>query len=241
MNTVIKLDKFLKSAFYYAMKNGILKTNPTKDVVVLGKKKKYKPTVYNEDQFIKLLNSVENTDDEIPILLGGGCGFRRGEIFGLTWEDIDIEKKTITISKTTIRFNKTKDKDGAKNETSERTIFAPKYVVDVLRAEKNKINPNPTDKVITRWKPGSYSERFKKLLDKFGLPHCRLHDLRHYNAVIMMNKGLPDKAAAEYLGHSDTTMLHYVYQHVQDEMKRRTADTLDEMFKNKNSQEPDQE
>lgn len=241
MNTVIKLDKFLKSAFYYAVKNGLIKSNPTNSVVVLGPKKKYKPTVYNEDQFIKLLNSVEGTDDEIPILLGGGCGLRRGEIFGLTWNNIDFKKKTITIQKTTVRFKETKEKEGAKNETSERTIYAPPYVIDVLDKYKKKIKPKSYDKVITKWKPGSYSERFGKLLDKFELPHCRLHDLRHYNAVIMMNKGIPDKAAAEYLGHSDTTMLHDVYQHVQEEMKLKTSESLNEMFEKKNSHEPREE
>jgi integrase len=241
MNTVIKLDKFLKSSFYYAIKNGMLKNNPTTGVVVLGKKKKYKPTVFNKEQFLKLLQSVEGTDDEIPIILGGGCGLRRGEIFGLKWENVDFDSGTITIENTMIRFKSTKDKDGAKNEQSARTIIIPKYVLDTLNNYKIKISPNDADKIITRWKPGSYSERYGILLDRFDLPHTRLHDLRHYNAVIMMNKGIPDKAAAEFLGHKDTQMLHDVYQHVQEEMKQKTADTINEMFKKKNSHEPREE
>ena len=47
-------------------------------------------------QFNKLLNSVAGTNDEIPILLAGMLGLRRGEVLGLM-EDINFEEKTISI------------------------------------------------------------------------------------------------------------------------------------------------
>lgn len=233
VNTVRKFNGFFRSAFTYAMNNKMVKENPT-NFVILPQKTKYKPTVYNEKQFLELLKFVEGTDDEIPIILGGGCGFRRGEIFGLRWKNIDFKNKTITIEETSIRFDRNIDKDGTKNESSQRTIIVPNYVIDVLEKYRDKKGGiNPGDKIITRWLPGSYSERYGKLLKRFGLPHTRLHDLRHYNAVIMMNKGIPDKAAADWLGHSDVRMLHEVYQHVQEDMKKKTSKKLNEMFKEK--------
>lgn len=233
-NTVRKLNGFLKAAFNYAIVNNDLKDNPASHVV-LAKKKEYKPVVYNQDQFGALLDHVSGTDDEIPIILGGGCGLRRGEIFGLYWRNVDLTNKTITIEKTNVRFKKYTEKK-PKTETSQRTIAAPGYVVTILKLYKVRSkHAGPNDKVITRWKPGAYSDRFNKLLDKFGLPHIRLHDLRHYNAVIMMKKNVPDKVAAGRLGHANVSTLRKVYQHVLNDMDVSAADLINDTMETKSS------
>lgn len=234
VNSVRKLDAFLKAAFNYAIVNKNIKDNPTSHVV-LAKKTEYKPKVYNEEQFLKLLNDVAGTDDEIPIILGAGCGFRRAEIFGLYWRNIDFNKKTITIEKTNVRFQKHIEKD-PKTETSKRTIYVPDYVINTLRLFKIRSkHSQDNDKVITSWKPDYYSKRFKKLLCDYNLPPTRLHDLRHYNAVIMMKKNIPDKVAAERLGHSTVSTLRKVYQHVMEDMDTSAANKLNDIFTQANS------
>lgn len=68
------------------------------------------------------------------------------------------------------------------------------------------------------------------MLNRFGLPHIRLHDLRHYNAVIMCKYGVSDKVAAERLGHSQVSTLRNVYQHVLKDMDKTAAEEIDMMF-----------
>lgn len=232
INTVIKLHKFLKAAFHYALDNDLIKKNPT-DGVKLASKEDYTPNVYNETQFLQLLNYVKNSDDEIYVVLGAGCGLRRGEICGLRWKNIDFNNKTITIEKTEVRFDKTMEKK-PKTKTSKRIIKAPDYVIDTLDKYNKKLEVlNSDNKIITRWKPQSVSERFSNLLDKFDMEHIRLHDLRHYNAIIMMNYGIPDKVAAERLGHSNVSTLRNVYQHVLKEIDEKAANEINDMFNNK--------
>jgi integrase len=228
LNSARKLNSFLQSAFEYAVLNNMIKSNPAKGVK-LGKKVRYLPKVYNEDQFSQLLDSVAGTDDEIPVILGGGCGLRRGEIFGLYWRNIDFKNEYIEIDQTSVRFKNTIEKD-PKNESSRRIFKAPGYVIAILDEYKKRTKGKQGDKVVSRWKPGTYSERFGILLERFGLPHIRLHDLRHYNAVIMCKYGVSDKVAAERLGHKDVQMLHKVYQHVLKDMDRTAADGIDIMF-----------
>jgi integrase len=234
LNSVRKLNSFLKSAFNYAVANDLIKSNPT-NKIKLAKKEKYLPTVYDEDQFLQLLDYVSGTDDEIPIVLGGGCGMRRGEIFGLYWRNIDFDNGYITVEKTYVRFSSNIEKD-PKNETSQRTFKAPEYVMGILYNYMKKTgdyNKIKNQKVITRWKPGSYSDRFTRLLKRFDMPHIRLHDLRHYNAVIMCKYGISDKVAAERLGHSQVTTLRNVYQHVLKDMDQTAANEIDIMFSKK--------
>ncbi len=49
-----------------------------------------------------------------------------------------------------------------------------------------------------------------------GLEHFRFHDLRHFNASLMLSEGIPDKYAVERMGHSTTAILKSVYQHTED-------------------------
>ena len=230
INTIYKLHAFLNAALNYAVSNNYIKQNPC-NKVDLPKKKKYIPTVYSNDQFLQLVKEVKNTFDEVPILLGAGCGLRRGEVFGLLWSNVDFNNKSITIEQSTVRFNKNITKD-PKNETSKRTIHIPDYVLDALLRYKNSLeyNPKPNEKIMGSYRPQSYSERFKNLLEKHGMKHIRFHDLRHFNAVLMMNNGISDKVAAERLGHSNTTTLREIYQHVLTSADKDAASKLNNIF-----------
>jgi integrase len=237
INTVNKLNKFLKAAFNYAVINDRITKNPTNGVKLLSPEK-YKPTIYDKEQFMKLLQSIHGQDEEIPIVLGAGCGLRRGEICGLKWKNINFDTGIMIIDKTRVRFKKTLEKD-PKNDSSIRQLKAPEYVIKTLKwyyLQKN--SPCEEEFLITRWKPQSLSERFSNLLDKFNMPHIRLHDLRHYNAVAMMNTGIPDKVAAERLGHSNVATLHNIYQHVlksvDDEAAQKINSEIDLKNSNKN-------
>jgi|GEM_PF-770915 integrase len=229
VNTVNKLNTFLKSAFNYAITNDYLKKNPTIGVQ-LKKSVDYEPDVYNGEQFLKLLSFVINKPEEVPIMLGAGCGLRRGEICGLRWKNIDFKNNKISIEKTDVRFDKDIEKS-PKNKSSKRTISAPAYVIDMLIRNRDKIEGlNEFDRVVTKWKPGSLTGRFSDLLEQFELPHTRLHDLRHYNATIMMSIGISDKQAAARLGHSNVQTLRKTYQHILKGMDEEVAHKMDEAF-----------
>lgn len=230
LNTVRKLNTFLKSAFNYAIKNGLMRTNPAINVL-LKEKKKYEPVIYNESQFSRLLAEVSGNAEEVPILLAGGCGLRRGEVFGLRWKNIDFKNNTITIEETYVRTNKYIEKK-PKNTTSQRTFKSPSFVMATLLKYRGK----PDEKVVSKWKPDSFTQHFAKILSDFGMEHIRFHDLRHYNAVIMCKYGIPDKVAAERLGHSNVQTLRHVYQHVLEDMDETAANEIDAMLERKTEQ-----
>ena len=111
-------------------------------------------------------------------------GLRKGELVALLWSDLDVEHKTISVSKSIGR-----DSDGhlainrPKTENSIREISIPQEAVDLLAAEHEKHPDNPylfpSPKTNGMYHPDSVVNLHKKALKRAGLPHIRFHDLRH--------------------------------------------------------------
>lgn len=223
-NTLLKIHSFLSRSFKDAVKNRYLKDNPC-DAARLPKKIKPTQTVCKESDLIKLLTIVRGTVDEIYIILASSAGLRRGEICGLQWENVDFEKRTITVSKTITRFSTNIEKE-PKNETSKRTIILPKIVFDRLKEYRGTLGIHHKY-VLPQYKPQSYSSHFKKLLARYDIPHIRFHDLRHFNAIIMLKAGVPDKVASKRLGHAQVQTTREIYQHVIEDMDSAASDIIE--------------
>ncbi|MCX5794772.1 MAG: site-specific integrase [Elusimicrobia bacterium] len=114
-------------------------------------------------------------------------GMRRGEILGLTWENVNLEQGTIYLLKT---------KSGKPRE-----IPIPTKLHDVLMS----MGPQPAGSVFNL--PLIMLQRyFKKALERAGIFGFRFHDLRHTFAshFVMQTHNLP--ALQKLLGHSTPTM-----------------------------------
>lgn len=228
--TVGKLHSFLNRTLKDAMKNRLIKYNPC-DGVDKPKSKKFTATIYNEETFNKLMSITKGTFDEVAILLAGVCGLRRGEIFGLRLRDIDFKESRISIIETMVRMNGEWIIKPPKSETSQRNIKIPKFVTEVINGYLTSLKVVP-ERICGQYKPSSYSHHFKDLLYDNDLPHIRLHDLRHFNASMMMKYGVKDKIAAERLGHSQVQMTRQ-YQHSSSEMDNEASSLLEDIFDNK--------
>ena len=70
------------------------------------------------------------------------------------------------------------------------------------------------------------NNEFKKFLKRHNLPNVHIHDLRHANASLLINMGLPVKMISEHLGHSDTRTTENIYAHVFNESRRMASDAI---------------
>lgn len=216
----------VKGVFKYAIINKLLKTNPCDNIVIPKKYEEYQYYIYTEEEFNKLLDAAEGTEHMIPILLAGLCGMRLSEVMGLTWNDIDFEAHTITIRRANVFVgSEVIERNVTKTRKSTRKIVVPNYVIEILKDYKSVglVFPGKDGKPEHG---GNYRLRFANFLKRNGLPHTRFHDLRHFNATMMLKKGVPDKVAAAMLGHANTNMTKK-YQHIIDDMDNRPAQVLD--------------
>lgn len=77
--------------------------------------------------------------------------------------------------------------------------------------------------------PGNLLRRsFLPLLARAGLPRIRFHDLRHSAATLMMELGTSPKVVSEILGHSTVSITLDLYSHVNEEMQRMAAQSIDQ-------------
>lgn len=170
----------------------------------------YIPDIDTVQKVIEAAHCSPETELELPIMLAVCLGLRRSEILGLKWENVDLKKNLITISCAKVLNVENQYVEKApKSYAGERTLPLPEVLVGILKETQSK-SGGPYVVNVTG---GALSNRFSKLLKHNNIPHMRFHDLRHINAAIMLKLNVPNKYAAERMGHATEDMLKNVYQH----------------------------
>ena len=110
-------------------------------------------------------------------------GLRRGELLALQWTDLDVENRTISVTKQVNRINGELVVSPPKTRNSVRTLALPQQAVDLLIAEHKKHPRNPylfpSPKTGTMYDPDAFRRTHDKILKAIGAEHIRFHDLRH--------------------------------------------------------------
>ena len=110
-------------------------------------------------------------------------GLRRGELLALQWTDLDVENRTLSITKQVNRINGELVVSPPKTRNSIRTLALPQQAVDLLVSEHKKHPTNPylfpSPKTGTMYDPDAFRRTHDKILKAIGAEHIRFHDLRH--------------------------------------------------------------
>jgi integrase len=75
--------------------------------------------------------------------------------------------------------------------------------------------------------PANLRHPLDAALRRAGLPHVRVHDLRHTAATIMLQAGIPVPTVSAILGHESAALTYRVYAHVIPDDQQRAADLFD--------------
>lgn len=174
-------------------------------------------------------------------------GMRRGEVCGLTWDCVNLEKGTILVNKQLqnvpghpgeFRLVSTKSGKG-------RTITVAASVVSLLKKHK-AVQTAERLKAGTLWQnnnfvfcdevgehlsPHTVYHNYKRIVASIGLPNARLHDLRRTFAVLSLQNGDDLKTVQDNLGHATAAFTLYVYGHVSEKMKEDSAARMEAYIK----------
>lgn len=194
---------------------------------LLPQAKPKKPFVPTQKQVLALLENSRGTLSELPVHLAAMMGLRRSEICGLTWDDVDMERRQIEIRHAVVVDEDNNSvRKAPKSESGYRTLEIPPAVYEILEARRAEGGP------LITFKPPAVTSSFIRLRDRVGVPKMRFHDLRHYYASVMLALGIPDKYAMQRMGHATDKMLKTVYQHLLEEKDRDVSDKIAGYFAN---------
>lgn len=230
--SVLYLHRIIHKALNQALKWQLVALNVANNVDA-PKPDKYIATILTPEQVTSLINSVQNTNIYLPVIITISTGMRRGEILGLKWENIDIENSTIRITQSLVRTEKGLEILSPKTKTSNRTISIPPTLKNILLEYKAKttckfVCYNEFDELI---KPEYLNHKLKQILEDNNLPNIRFHDLRHTHASLLLSQGVQPKVISERLGHSNISITMDLYSHVYDATNIEVAKNFDKFLK----------
>lgn len=144
-------------------------------------------------------------------------GCRRGELAALTWDDVDMEARTITISKSLYRSETGKMLlKGTKTEAGVRTVPILDKLYEKLTPGTGPVFPREdggylTDRqLMRRW------EKYQKLT---GVT-CTPHQLRHAYATMLFEAGIDAKDAQYLLGHAQLSTTMDIYTEIREQRRK---------------------
>ena len=235
----------ISKALSDAVIQGYIAVNPS-TAARTPKEKRYHAEFLNNSQVEQLVELFECTPVYVPVVLCSIYGFRRSEVLGLKWRNIDFEKGTIHICETLQQSTKkisgeTNYTDSTKTDGSDRTLPITRRAKELLLEQRRIQKSNKcflgsgyadTDYVCTHdngkeISPNYLSKKFHKIISESELPQIRLHDLRHSVASNLLNDGFTVVQVAEWLGHSSSNTTLKFYAHNDKTSKMAIADRLD--------------
>jgi len=169
-------------------------------------------------------------------------GVRRGELAGLRWDDVELDRATMAIVRNRISAGRGKavSTHQPKTRRGRRNVALDVTSVDVLRAhrtaqmeERMRLGPAWIDSGYVfcgadgaPLHPDTITATFKSIISDLDVPQIRLHDLRHTSATLALKAGIHPKVVSERLGHATVSITLDLYSHVLDGMQAEAAEQI---------------
>ena len=227
---VISLHRMFKMCLERAVTEQLILRNPCNNVV-LPKNDKKEIKILKPEHIRDYLAEAEK-HGVLPMFFLELCsGLRKGELVALLWSDLDVERKTISISKQAVRVKGGGVKTTTpKTATSIRVESIPQEAVDLLLKEHEKHPDNiymfPSPVTGEMYYPDAVARLHTRMLQDLGLEHTRFHALRHTFATLALQNGVDIRTVSGMLGHADPGFTLRTYTHATNPVQIQAAETV---------------
>lgn len=197
------------------------------------------------DETLDFLAAARKDPLHPAFVLAIALGLRRGELVGLRWKNVDLDKREIRVRSQRQRVRGEAYEDDPKGRRRRQTLPLPGICVAPLRWQRMRqaaMRENAGDKweetgyvFTTRTgrpiEPRNVYRSFTRVARDAGPRVVRLHDARHGTATLLTAAGVPPRVVMEILGHSQIAVTMNVYAHVVQDTQREAVGHMDRLLR----------
>jgi integrase len=231
---VAKCYRLLHAILNTAVDDGILAANPC-SIRGAGAENAAERKLPTLGQVYELADRVDPRYRAL-VLAAAFSGLRRGELFGLRREHIDLDDGTVTVEVQRQQLSNDQHLVGPpKSDAGVRTVALPREVVGEFADHLELfVGPAPSAWVFTGAKGGPLREAvwqtaWERARESVGLPDLHFHDLRHVAATLAAETGAGVKEIMYRIGHS-SPQAALRYQHATQRRDRSIADGISRLI-----------
>ncbi len=222
--TVKNIWSALSSVLRTAVDWGYIEANPAHGVRLPARQPKGVVFLPRPEQVAQILKQLPEPSYTLMLLLVG-TGLRVGEAIGLRWEDIDLNRKDLTVRRDIWHGTVS----SPKYVSSERVIPLGPMLANYFRYKHGRADSwvfggdsgKPLD-------PGNLARRhLHPVLDRLGLPRFSWHRLRKLHSTYLGDLSISPRIMQAQLGHADAAMTLNIYTQIVPESQRRAIENLE--------------
>ena len=226
------INNQLSAIFNYAVRYYDLKSNPCAKAGSMGKSKAEEMDFWTGEEFRKFIDSVMNKRlSYMAFMTLYWTGMRMGELLALNPKDVDLEKRTISITKSYQRLGKKDVITPPKTPKSKRVVTIPEFLAaDIKDYMDSLYELQENDRLfpITKY----YLEHeMQRGIKESGVKRIRVHDLRHSHASMLIELGFSPLEIANRLGHEKVETTLNTYAHLYPNKQTKLAERLDSEYR----------
>ncbi|MFC8011041.1 tyrosine-type recombinase/integrase [Streptomyces cinereoruber] len=196
------------------------------------------------DETLDFLAAARRDSLYAAFVLAIAMGLRRGELIGLRWADVDLDRRVLYVRQQIQRRRGVLYDDDPKGRRR-RAVPLPAMCIAPLRWQRMRQNDQRA-RAGEEWKGGDYVfttrtgspveprnvyRSFTRVAASAGLRVIRLHDARHGCATLLTAAGVAPRVVMEILGHSQISITMDVYTHVVQDTQREAISRMDRLLK----------
>ena len=226
------INNQLSAIFNYAVRYYDLKSNPCAKAGSMGKSKAEEMDFWTGEEFRRFIDSVMNKRlSYMAFMTLYWTGMRLGELLALNPKDVDLEKRTITITKSYQRLGKKDVITPPKTSKSKRVITIPEFLAADIKDYMDSLYDLQEDDRLFPITKYYLEHEMQRGIKESGVKRIRVHDLRHSHASMLIELGFSTLEIANRLGHEKVETTLNTYSHLYPNKQTKLAERLDREYK----------
>ena len=226
------INNQLSAIFNYAVRYYDLKSNPCAKAGSMGKSKAEEMNFWTGEEFRRFIDSVMNKRlSYMAFMTLYWTGMRLGELLALNPKDVDLEKRTISITKSYQRLGKKDVITPPKTPKSKRVITIPEFLAADIKDYMDSLYDLQEDDRLFPITKYYLEHEMQRGIKESGVKRIRVHDLRHSHASMLIELGFSPLEIANRLGHEKVETTLNTYSHLYPNKQTKLAERLDSEYR----------